>query len=59
VLIITNTPERAANIRAAILRNPALKASPLLLIADKPSLGVADILKHAWLDAHGKVRSLV
>ena len=59
VLIITNTSERAANIRAAILRNPVLEASPLFLVSDKPSLHASDILKHAWLDAHGKSHALI
>jgi hypothetical protein len=59
VLVITNTPERAANIRAAIMRNPTLKASPLFLVADKPNLDIADILKHHWLDAYGKTHTLV
>lgn len=59
VLIITNTPERAVNIRAAILRNSLLKASPLFLITHQAALTGADILRHAWRDANDNEHDLV
>jgi hypothetical protein len=60
VLIVTNTPARATNIRAMIARTHQLKSSPLFLVADKPSFDTAaDVLEHRWLDAAGKPHTLI
>ena len=59
VLLVTNTAERAANIRAAILRYPVLKGSPLFLVSDVAALAAGNILTQVWQDAHGTTHDLV
>ncbi len=59
VLVITNTPTRAANIKHAIQRTPELKNSELFYITDQQSLTGADILTHAWQQASGSTHTLI
>jgi len=59
VLIITNTPKRAANIKDAIQRTPDLKNSELFYITDQQSLAATDILSHAWQHASGSTHKLI
>lgn len=59
VLIITTSTDRIDTMRAAIAFTPALESSPLFLFVSHPSLFDADILAHPWIDANGKVHTLI
>ena len=59
VLIITNTPERVANLLTTVRQRVHADGHDLFLITDRASLTNADILAHAWHDARGKTHSLV
>ena len=59
VLIITNTPERVANLLTAVRERVHADGHDLFLVTDRTSLATADILAHQWRDARGKAHSLV
>lgn len=58
VLILTATPERADNIRAAIARS-RLATSPLFLITDASVLDDNDLLAMPWHDSNGRMHTLI
>jgi hypothetical protein len=58
-LIVTANEERASNIRALIERTPALKGSPLFLVAEHASLSTANILEKSWRDGAGTLHDLI
>lgn len=59
VLIITTSGDRINTMRATIASTPALKSSPLFLFVSHLSLIDADVLDHPWIDANGKVHTLI
>jgi hypothetical protein len=58
-LIVTANTERYATMRALIERTPALRASPLFLFAEHPTLSPATILGKSWIDAAGAPHALI
>jgi len=59
VLLVANTPARAANIKQAIERRRDLKNSELFYITDQQSIAGADILSHAWQHATDSTYTLI
>lgn len=59
VLTVTNSLERANNMRALIARTPALRGSPLFLFAVHTAVLQSNILTYPWSDASGKTYALV
>jgi hypothetical protein len=59
VLTIAPSTDRIATMRATVARTAALKASPLFLFADHPTLLQSDILGSSWVDAIGTGHPLI
>ncbi len=58
ILVVTNTPERAANMIAALHDQVPAHGHDAFLITDRMSLAGTDILSHPWRDGRRHVHTL-
>jgi len=59
VLIVTESHERANNMRDLVARTSSLRNSPLFLFTDNSSLAKSDVLTLPWRDPLGKTHFLI
>ncbi len=60
ILFITNTPERAEHMRAALCNlTRATNVRQLFYFTDANALAASDVLAHGWIDGNGQTQTLI